>query len=162
MNVSGLFEEIAKIKNENNKCKDRISRKDNIVEVYKQMMLSDYRINQENLLEIEGIVDFFYDKKEVKDIELNKSTYNYLVYEMVGHNGEWRIIEFNNLKDVEEYILSPGGILNMFVSEIIVLENLKNKKYKVYEILQNGEEKEVFGFEDCTPDIEPNLIVRWC
>lgn len=161
MNIAELFEEIAKVKSKNDKYKGIKHKKEDMVEMYKKMMMSNYEISQNGLLNVYGRVDIFYDEREVKDTKLNKENYSYLVYDMTGHNGEWQIIEFDNLKDVEEYILSPGGILNMFTEEIIVLENLKNKRYKVCEILENKEEVEVFDFEDCTPDIEPNLIVKW-
>ena len=161
MNISELFEKIAKIKSEGDDYKNIKLKQEDQVEMYKKMMMSNYEINQNGLLNVYDRVDIFYDEREAKDTKLNKENYNYLVYDLTGHNGEWKIIEFDNLKDVEEYILSPGGILNMFTAEIIVLENLKNKRYKVCEILKNKEEVEVFDFEDCTPDIEPNLIVKW-
>lgn len=160
MNISKIFEEVAKVKYEYNKYSENI-RKNDVIGMYTQMMMSDYIISQDTLLEVSGTVDFFYDKKEINDIKLNKNNYKYLVYTLTGHNGEWKIIEFDNLIDIEKYILGPGGILNMFTTEIIVMDNLKNIKYKVYEVLQDGREKEVFDFEDCTLDIEPNLIIKW-
>lgn len=161
MNVSDIFNEISKIKYSNNKELYPKLKKHTTVDTYNKMLISDYKLESEKPLRISGEIDFFYEDKEVIDINLNRDTYKYLVYDTIGHNGEWKIIEFDDIRKVEKHILSPGGILNMFTTEIIVLENLKNKKYKVFEVLENGTKKEVFDFEDCTSDIEPTLIVEW-
>ena len=101
------------------------------------------------------------EEKDGLDRELRSNNIEFLLYDLIGHSGEWTLLEFDTLEEVEEYILNPGGILNMFTTEMIVLENLQNKKYKIYEVLENEEEVEVFDFAECSSNIESKLIVKW-
>lgn len=163
MDILELFDIVANAKYDNKDNNTSLSRRQ-LVDKYKKMFLSDYRIEEGSLLNVFGVFNLINEEhvSKVNTIDLNKDNYRFLVYDVSGHNGEWQIREFENLKDVEEYILNPGGILNMFTTEMIVLENLKIKKYKVYEILENGKEIEVFDFEECSSNELSNLIVRWC
>lgn len=161
MDILDLFDIIAKAIYDNSN--DDFFDKETLVEKYKKMFLSEYIVEEDSMLNIFGRVDFFYNERitEVTKVKLKKDNYKFLIYDVTGHNGEWQIIEFKNLKDVEEYVLNPGGILNMFTTDMIVLENLKVKKYRIYEILSNGEEIEVFDFEECSSAYSPNLVVKW-
>ena len=163
MGILDLFDIVANAKYDNNNNDTFLSR-EQLVDKYMKMFLSEYKIKEDNLLNVFGIFNFVCEEDvlEVNEIRLKKDNYRFLVYDITGHNGEWQIKEFENLKDVEEYILNPGGILNMFTTEMIVLENLKIKKYKVYEIIENSKEIEVFDFEECSSNTSSNLIVRWC
>lgn len=163
MDILDLFDIVANARYDN-KNDDTLFNKEYSVDKYKKMFLSDYSIKEDGLLNVFGRFDFVYDGHivETSEIKLKKDNYKFLVYDVTGHNGEWQILGFEELKDVEDYILSPAGILNMFTTELVVLEDLKVKKYNVYEVLDDGREVEVFDFEECSSDTSSNLIVKWC
>ena len=162
MSILDLFDILAKAICDNEK--DYIlSNKEYFIDKYKKMFLIDYTVKEDGLLNVSGRFNIFYDEcaVETSKIKLKKDIYKFLVYDVTSHNGEWRIMEFEELKDIEDYILRPGGALNMFTTDLIVLEDLEVKHYNIYEILENGREIEVFDFDECSSDISPNLVVRW-
>ena len=70
---------------------------------------------------------------------------NYLVYGCAGHDNEYRITSYEYLSEVEEALLSGGGIINPFNTEMIVIENGQLKEIRPYIII---------GYDDKGNEIE--------
>lgn len=124
-----------------------------------KMFLKDFQINNANPLCITGqcsILDN--DFIEFDDIELSINDNSLYVYEETGHNGEWSIKEYTSLKSVENFILSPGGYINMFCTHCIVFNKNKIFEFDIYANNLNGE-KYIID-KDLAYDIE-NLSIVW-
>lgn len=89
---------------------------------------------------IKGNFHYGYTNKDIKTIEYE----NYLIYDVCGHSGDWTIEEFPTLKEVEERILSGGGILNMFTTSMIVMKDNKIMPYYIT-VEINGKTKIVYS-----------------
>ncbi|MEG0799490.1 MAG: hypothetical protein RSG51_03655 [Bacilli bacterium] len=150
MNILDLFRLIADKEN-----KTRINLNSCIA-----LMLEDFKINNNSPLEVEGCYCNNEPRGEVKDILMSdiKELGIYL-YDLTGHTGEWFIREVDSIKDAEEYILSPGGYLNMFTTTLLVINKGKVKDFKVYEILENGKKQYVEDDQDCK--IREKVIIEW-
>lgn len=57
-------------------------------------------------------------KFEEKDLTIKNNSI--LVYDETGHTGEWCIMEYSSLEEVEKFILSGAGYFNMFCTHIVV------------------------------------------
>lgn len=55
----------------------------------------------------------------------------YLVYDLIGHTGEYCIQHKENLIEVEQEIFGPVGLNNMFTAELLILADGKIKRYCV-------------------------------
>lgn len=64
-----------------------------------------------------------------KNIEV--SVERYLVYDLVGHTGEYRIQYIDDLIEVEQEILGEAGLSNMFTTKILILLDGEIKRYSV-------------------------------
>ena len=69
--------------------------------------------------------EIVYDK--YKNIEI--PVYGYLVYDLIGHTGEYCIQYKENLIEVEQGILGPAGLSNMFTTKMLILFDGKIKRY---------------------------------
>lgn len=128
---------------------------------FKKEIESHYKLESEKPLLICGFVNLFSDGRNTIYASIPNRIYKYLIYISYSYNNTWKLIELDSIEEVEDFILKPGGVLNYFVTDLIVLENLKHKNYKVFEVLPNGNKKEIADFDECTKDIEPNLMVQW-
>lgn len=121
-------------------------------------VLKNLKIESINPLFISGRYMLFDRDADNVNNDIKLETNKYYIYDEIGHTGDWIVREMDSLKDVEDYILSPGGYLNMFCSDLKVLYNLKLKEYKVYENINNNKVY-VRDFEECTD--KSNLNVEW-
>lgn len=112
-------------------------------------MLQSFKINSYLPLDIEGSYLDNEQKINQGNILSEIDKLSIYVYDFTGHTGDWYIKEVNSINDAEKYILSPGGYLNMFSTNILVIHKGKIKDFKVYETLQNGKKQYVKDDQDC-------------
>ncbi len=91
-------------------------------------------IEVQGRLIIEGLCDYSTLGKtdtynQYKNIEVPVD--GYLVYDTIGHTGEYFIQAKDNLMQVEQALLGPDGLNNMFTTEMLVLWDGKIKRYHV-------------------------------
>lgn len=78
------------------------------------------------------IDEYLYNK--YKNIDVTVA--GYLIYHLIGHTGEYYIQHKEDLIEVEQEILGPIGLNNMFTTDIIILFNGSIKRH--YVINQEG------------------------
>lgn len=61
--------------------------------------------------------------------------HDYLLYDLTGHTGDWQIVTFKDIKELEKHIISAGGYLNVFCTEMIIL---KDGIIKPFDIVFSG------------------------
>lgn len=126
-----------------------------------ELRLHDFKINNYTPLNMQGY--WINNCEPIEDLEniLNKeiNEFGVYLYNLIGHTGEWFVREVNSINDAEEYILSPGGYLNMFCTTLLVIYKGKVKDFRVYEILDDGEKQYVEDDEECKN--RDKVIVEW-
>lgn len=75
------------------------------------------------------------DKKGNATGEEELFCHDYLLYDLTGHTGDWQIVTFKDVKELEKHIISEGGYLNIFCTEMIVF---KDGVIKPFDILFTG------------------------
>ena len=63
---------------------------------------------------------------------------DYILYDLVGHNGDERLWIYDDFESLEKSMLSGGGVLNMFTTMMVAIVKGKVKKYKA------DQENEIF------------------
>lgn len=110
---------------------------DKKIEEYILALVEWLEITSTTPLKINGYCDFRYtDNAHVKIQSLESvlvSNDTYYVFDYCGHNSEWQINEYSNIKDVETYLLSPGGVTNMFTTKVIVYNNGGIQEFDIVE-----------------------------
>ena len=64
--------------------------------------------------------------------------HDYQIYDMTGSTGEWVIATFADKEAVEKHILSPGGYLNIYCSDMLAI---KDGVIQPFEILFAGDDE---------------------
>lgn len=91
--------------------------------------------------------------------------HDYILYDLTGQTGEWVVVTFKSLEDLEKHILSEGGYLNVYCTEMIVM---KDGVIQPFEILFAGDnditvaiDKDRFdeGFD--IKGMQDRISVRW-
>lgn len=79
--------------------------------------------------------------------------------------GDWMVVTFPDLKTLETHLLSEGGALNFFSSDMIVFED---GVYKPFEIMFNGDNDTVVPIDKDSMDMpldikamQGRIWVRW-
>ena len=79
--------------------------------------------------------------------------------------GDWMVVTFPDLKALETHLLSEGGALNFFSSDMIVFED---GVYKPFEIMFNGDNDTVVPIDKDSMDtpldinaMQGRILVRW-
>lgn len=57
--------------------------------------------------------------------------HDYQLYDLSAQSGEWVVVTFKTKEEVEKHILSEGGYLNLYCTEMIVMENGVIKPFEV-------------------------------
>lgn len=127
--------------------------------IRQKMFLKDFKIIDANSLYITGQCSLL-DKEDIvfNDIDLDIKEDLYYIYDETGHNGEWSIREYDSLRKVEKFILSPGGYINMFCTHCIVFNKNKIFKFDIFSQDANGEKYIVD--KDLAYDMK-NLNIVW-
>lgn len=106
-------------------------------------------------------------KNEIKKVtgEEELFCHDYLMYDLTGHTGEWVVVTFHTLEEVEQYMIGEGGYLNVYCTEMIIFEN---GVIKPFDMLFQGDDGEDIVLDkdriDETYDIgamKERLSVRW-
>ncbi|NLK36557.1 MAG: hypothetical protein GX299_00520 [Epulopiscium sp.] len=91
--------------------------------------------------------------------------HDYLLYDLTGQSGEWVVVTFTSLEDVEKHIISEGGYLNVYCTEMIVM---KDGVIQPFEILFTGDnditvvlDKDIIDEETDLKGMQSRLSVRW-
>lgn len=91
--------------------------------------------------------------------------HDYLLYDLTGQSGEWIVVTFSSLEDVEKHIVSEGGYLNVYCTEMIVM---KDGVITPFEILFAGDnditvvvDKDIIDEETDLKGMQSRLSVRW-
>lgn len=64
--------------------------------------------------------------------------HGYQLYDMTGSTGEWVIATFRDKEAIEKHILSPGGYLNVYCSDMLAF---KDGEIQPFDILFAGEDE---------------------
>lgn len=110
---------------------------DKKIEEYILALVEWLEITSVTPLNINGYCDFRYTEnahvkiQSLESVLVNNDTY--YVFDYCGHNSEWQINEYSNIKDVETYLLSPGGVTNMFTTKVIVYHNGGIQEFDIVE-----------------------------
>ena len=73
-------------------------------------------------------------KPKLYEWHLNKESIcvdGFLVFQLWAHDEDFRVFRVDNINEVEKIILSGMGIYNMFINDIVVLENGIRKQYYI-------------------------------
>lgn len=105
------------------------------IEYFIEKSISEFEIISKIPLVIKGIYNAQCNDTETLKFELDYK--NFLVYDLIGHNGEWVIKELESKEEIEKYILGPVGILNMFTTSIVVIYEGNIISYKVMDKCTN-------------------------
>lgn len=110
---------------------------DKKIEEYILALVEWLEITSTTPLKINGYCDFRYTENacvKIKSLEsVLVSNDTYYVFDYCDHSSEYQINEYSNIKDVETYLLSPGGATNMFTTKVIVYKNGSIKEFDIVE-----------------------------
>ena len=91
--------------------------------------------------------------------------HDYQLYDLSAQTGEWLVVTFKTKEELEKHILSEGGFLNLYCTEMIVFEN---GIIKPFEILFAGDnditvtiDKDRFDTGLDVKAIQDRISVKW-
>lgn len=87
------------------------------------------------------------------------------MFDYSDNKGDWMVVTFPDLESLEKHLLSEGGALNFFSTELIVFED---GVYKPFEIMFNGDNDTVVAIDKDNIDVpldvaamQGRIWVRW-
>lgn len=87
------------------------------------------------------------------------------LFDYSDSRGDWMVVTFPDLESLEKHLLSEGGALNFFTSEIMVFED---GVYKPFQIMFNGDNDTVIPIDMDSmdspldiPALQGRIWVRW-